>query len=90
MLTLFFINFTNRNSGPIDSTSVVIRITWKAVTIGTPSCRFLAVSDISAIPPGEVARIAVAGWMPDQAASNKPKPAATTIAVMLHRATPAR
>ena len=35
-------------------------ITWKAVTIGTPSCRFFAVRLISAMPPGEVARMAVA------------------------------
>lgn len=53
---LLFDNLPSGNSDPIDSTSVAIRMMWKAITIGTPSCRFLDVSHISVAPPVTIAK----------------------------------
>jgi hypothetical protein len=36
------------------------RLTWKAVTMGTPNCKTLAVMVISAMPPGAVPSTKVA------------------------------
>ena len=43
---------TRPNSGAVHSSSTTTRVTWNAVTSGTPSCSTLAVMHISAIPPG--------------------------------------
>ena len=37
------------------------RVTWNAVTSGTPSCSTFAVMHISAMPPGAVPSTSVAG-----------------------------
>ena len=55
------------------------RQTWKAVTMGTPSCSTLAVMDISAMPPGEVPSTRVAGCRPVSLDSSQAKPAQIAI-----------
>lgn len=62
------------------STTKAIRITWNAVTSGTPTSSTLAVMHISAMPPGVVPRITVAGCAPDSADSPQPTSADTTSA----------
>src|SRR5258708_12691243 len=45
--------------GAVVVTRIITRVTWAAVTSGTPSWRTLAVTHISAMPPGAVARTIV-------------------------------
>src|SRR5256885_12374453 len=51
--------FASRNIGAVVVTRIITRVTWAAVTSGTPSWSTLAVTHISAMPPGAVARIIV-------------------------------
>ena len=54
--------------GAVVVTRMMTRVTCAAVTKGTPSCRTLAVTHISAIPPGAVASTMVAtGTVPVKA-----------------------
>src|SRR3989442_453751 len=47
--------FASRNIGVVVVTRIITRVTWAAVTSGTPSWSTLAVTHISAMPPGAVA-----------------------------------
>src|SRR5438445_12698355 len=47
--------FASRNIGAVVVTRMITRVTWAAVTSGTPSWSTLAVTHISAMPPGAVA-----------------------------------
>src|SRR5712691_13243480 len=47
--------FASRNMGAVMVTRMITRVTWAAVTSGTPSWSTLAVTHISAMPPGAVA-----------------------------------
>src|SRR5437870_10400569 len=47
--------FASRNIGAVAVTRIITRVTWAAVTSGTPSWSTLAVTHISAMPPGAVA-----------------------------------
>ena len=48
----------------VASSSTHRRVTWNAVTSGTPSCSTFAVMHISAMPPGALPRTIVAGCSP--------------------------
>ncbi len=54
------------NNGAVSSSSATTRVTWNAVTSGTPSCSTFAVMHISAMPPGADPSTSVAGWQPRQ------------------------
>ncbi|KAG1306785.1 hypothetical protein G6F62_015343 [Rhizopus arrhizus] len=66
-----------------------MRVTWKAVTTGTPNCSTFAVIAISAIPPGVVPRIKVGTGATDQYDSSAPSPNANAKAPTVNVATTA-
>ncbi|KAF3945612.1 hypothetical protein CMV_028028, partial [Castanea mollissima] len=79
-----------RNSGPTASTTMSMRVTWNAVTTGTPRSSMRAVSAISAIPPGAVARIIVPAAIPNRTAMPPPNAAAIAIVASAQNATAPR
>src|SRR5476651_2484058 len=70
----------NLNRLPVVVTRTNTRVTWAAVTSGTPSCSTFAVMHISAIPPGAVARITLGTGNPYAQARTAPSVAARTSA----------
>ena len=56
-----------------------MRVTWNAVTRGTPSCSTFAVIDISAMPPGAVPSTSDGVDWPDSHPMTAAKPAESTI-----------
>jgi len=63
----------------VASRSTQSRVTWNAVTSGTPSWSTFAVMHISAMPPGALPSTIVAGCCPLAHASPTPKSADNTI-----------
>ena len=74
---------------PVAVTSTITRVTCAAVTSGTPNCNTFAVIDISAMPPGAVARRRLGTGKPEIEASATPARAANASEIKILVSTPA-